>query len=90
MVALGVLARRLSAGSHVGVGSTSVSLPRNRGDRAARHFRSELSARLVRIEAFVEPANIASARIVAAAGMIDEGISRAAMDLSRICPDMAR
>jgi hypothetical protein len=86
MVAVGVLARWLSAGSHVGV--DPVSLPRNRGDRAARHFRSEFSARLVRIEAFVEP--VASARMVAAGGMINEGISRAALDLSGIRPDMAR
>jgi RimJ/RimL family protein N-acetyltransferase len=77
--------------AEVGVGVDARLRCHGIGARTLRAiFTRELGAGLARIEALVDPDNIASASMVAAAGMINEGISRSVLDMGGTRKDMSR
>ena len=93
-VAVGVLARISGWPWHTGEVGVGVD-PEWRGRGIGRAtlgaiFDAGFRSGLARIEALVDPNNVASMRMVAAAGMVNEGISGSAIELAGVRIDAAR
>ncbi|MEV0768678.1 GNAT family N-acetyltransferase [Nocardia salmonicida] len=77
--------------AEVGIGVAGTARGRGIGANSLRAlFATELGEPLHRIEALVDPANTASTRMVAAAGMRWEGLSRAPVRIGDRRPDLGR
>lgn len=94
LVAIGVLARITGSpwmSAEIGVGVDGDFRCRGIGTHMLRTmFGRMLGVRLHRIEALVDPANLASTRMVAAAGMRNEGISRSVLEIGGSRMDLNR
>lgn len=94
VVAIAVLARVTGPpwrSAEVGVGVMPPARGRGIGTAVLRTvFERELGPAIVRIEALIDPDNSASMRMVAAAGMAFEGISRSVLAFGERRADLAR
>ncbi len=94
VVAVGVLSRISGwpwCSGEVGVGVDPSLRGKGIGRATLRQiFDAGFSHGLFRIEALVDPDNVASMRMVAAADMVNEGISRSALDSAGVRIDVAR